>query len=478
MQRLLAFLFVLTYLSCNTPPSTETEVEAGLPNIVIIYTDDQGYQDLASFGAPNILTPNLDKLAQDGIRFSQFYSAQGVCSASRAGLMTGCYPNRIGVNGAYMPQATQALNLNEVTIAEMLKPLGYATAVFGKWHLGSHPDYLPTRQGFDEYFGIPYSNDMWPNHPEQGTKFNFPALPLYDGETIIDTLEDQSMLTTQITEHAVDFINRHSDQPFFLYVPHPQPHVPLFVSDKFKDKSERGLYGDVIMEIDWSAGEIVAALERNGLTENTLILYASDNGPWLSYGEHSGAALPLREGKGTAWEGGVRVPGIMKWPQSIPAGYECKIPVMTIDMLPTLAAITGASLPQHSIDGKNILPILTQEADASSPHEAYYFYYKRNELHAVLQHPWKLYLPHSYRTLNGREGGKAGIPVPYDMNEMGMELYNLDTDLEEQTDVLADHPSLVDSLLTLAEKARLRMGDALTQQVGNDTREAGKVPQE
>ena len=474
LRRFIIFSFVILLTACT--PQESTQSSKPLPNVVIIFTDDQGYQDVGCFGSPDIHTPNLDQLAREGVRFSQFYAAQGVCSASRAALMTGCYPNRIGVHGAYMPEAKHALNLEEVTLAEMLKPLGYATGIFGKWHLGSHPDYLPTKQGFDEYLGIPYSNDMWPNHPEQGSKFDFPDLPLIENETIIDTLEEQSQLTTMLTQGAVSFIERHKDQPFFLYLPHPQPHVPLFVSEKFAGSSKRGLYGDVISEIDWSVGQIVEALEKHGLTDQTLIVFASDNGPWLSYGEHSGEALPLREGKGTAWEGGVRVPGIMKWPGTIPPAYTCDIPVMTIDILPTLAAITGAELPANSIDGKNILPILTREPKAKSPHEAYYFYYKRNELHAVLQHPWKLYLPHSYRTLNGREGGKGGRPVPYDMNEMGMELYKLDTDIEEQHNLLESHPDMVDSLLVLAEKARERMGDRLTDRIGNDVREAGLVP--
>jgi arylsulfatase len=475
MKPQLLFFLVLALLAGCKSAETDSTPDR-LTNIVIIFTDDQGYQDLGCYGSPDILTPNIDKMAQNGVRFTQFYAAQGVCSASRAALLTGCYPNRIGVNGAFMPEATQALNLDETTIAEMLKPLGYATAIFGKWHLGSHPDYLPTRQGFDEYFGIPYSNDMWPRHPSQGTIFHFPPLPLYDGETIIETLEDQSMLTTQITEHAVDFIHRHKDQPFFLYVPQPQPHVPLFVSDKFKGKSERGLYGDVIMEIDWSVGQILAALAEDGLAENTLVIYASDNGPWLSYGDHSGEAIPLREGKGTAWEGGVRVPGIMKWPGKIPPAYTYEGPVMAIDVLPTIAAITGAPLPPRSIDGKNILPILENEAGAQNPHEAYYFYYNTNELHAVLQHPWKLYLPHRYRSLNGRPGGTGGMPVEYDMNDMGMELYNLADDIEEQHNVLDAYPEIVDSLLNLAEKARSRMGDKLTDRKGSDVREAGVVP--
>ena len=246
------FLALSTFIlfSCQV----EKEVPPQKPNIIIVFTDDQGYQDVGVFGAEGFETPNLDQMAAEGVRFTDFYAAQAVCSASRAGLLTGCYPNRLGIHGAFMPNANKGLNPEETTIAGMLKGNGYSTAIYGKWHLGDAPEFLPTKQGFDEYFGIPFSNDMWPYHPQQGSVFNFGPLPLYENETVIDTLDDQSMLTTQITELSIDFIKRNKDNPFFLYVAHPQPHVPLFVSDKFKGKSERGLYGDVIME---STGRLV-----------------------------------------------------------------------------------------------------------------------------------------------------------------------------------------------------------------------------
>ena len=315
------------------------------PNIVLIFTDDQGYQDVGCFGAQGFSTPNLDQMARDGIRLTNFYVAQPVCSASRAALLTGCYSSRVDMHHALMPRAKKGLNLRETTIAEMLKARGYATACFGKWHLGDNPEFMPLRQGFDEYFGIPYSNDMWPIHPNPGMRKEFPWLPLYEGEKTVDSLHDQTMLTTWVTEHAVSFIDRHRRQPFFLYVPHPMPHVPLFVSDKFRGKSAKGLYGDVIMEIDWSVGEILAALRRNGLEENTLVIFTSDNGPWLAYGNHAGSALPLREGKGTVWEGGVREPFIMQWKGHLPAGAVINEPLMTIDLLPTIASVTGAPCP-------------------------------------------------------------------------------------------------------------------------------------
>ena len=288
------------------------------PNVVIVFTDDQGYADVGVFGAEGFETPHLDKMAAEGRMFTHWHAAQPVCSASRTALLTGCYPNRLGIHGALGPGSRHGINESETTLAEICKQKGYATAIFGKWHLGDHKKFLPTQHGFDEYFGIPYSNDMWPQHP---TSKNFPPLPIFDGEkrlTIADE-QDQRMMTTWLTTKAVDFINRNRKKPFFLYVPHPQPHVPLYVSERFAGKTKRGIYGDVIAEIDWSVGEILNAIKTNGLDDNTLVIFTSDNGPWLSYGTHSGKATPLREGKGTAWEGGVREPCIMRWPGKIPA---------------------------------------------------------------------------------------------------------------------------------------------------------------
>ena len=257
LVKIAAPLSLLIVLLCSGCAS-----ESPPPNVVIIFTDDQGYHDVGSFGA-DIPTPYLDQMAREGIRLTNFYVAQPVCSASRAALLTGCYSNRVGINGALMPNAPIGLNPEETTIAELLKKAGYATAAYGKWHLGDHPSFMPNQQGFDEYFGIPYSGDMWPHHPWQDSIFNFPPLPLYENGEVIDTLEDQSLLTTWITERSVGFIQKNKEQPFFLYVAHPQPHVPLFVSDKFKGKSGKGLYADVIMELDWSVGQILRALQEN-----------------------------------------------------------------------------------------------------------------------------------------------------------------------------------------------------------------------
>lgn len=462
-------------IACEGESKKAKLTEANLPNIILIFTDDQGYQDVGVFGAPDIATPNLDQMAADGLRLTSYYAAQAVCSASRAGILTGCYPNRIGIHNALGPGNTHGINASETTIAEMLKARGYKTAIFGKWHLGHHKEFLPTRHGFDEWYGIPYSNDMWPYHPQQGAVFNFPPLPLYENETIIDTLQEQSLLTTKITERSVDFINRNKDHPFFLYVPHPQPHVPLFVSDKFKGKSRRGLYGDVIMEIDWSVGQILDALKNNMLEENTMVIFTSDNGPWLSYGNHAGSALPLREGKGTAWEGGQREPFIMKYPKELKAGRVIDEPVMAIDLLPTIAAITISELPGLEIDGKNVWPLLTGKSD-KSPQKAYFFYYRVNELFGVRYGKWKLYFPHRYRTMEGQEPGKDGLPGEYKMVDLEeIELYDLEKDISETKNVAEQHPKVVEEIKLLANDIRSRLGDSLLELEGAETRAPGMV---
>ena len=468
--QILTFLIILS--SCTEKQNKKAR-SIQSPNIVLIFTDDQGYNDVGIFGANDIATPNLDRMAADGVKLTSYYSAQAVCSASRAGLLTGCYPNRIGIHNALGPDNTNGINPSEITMAEMLKAIGYKTAIYGKWHLGHHEKFLPTRHGFDEWFGIPYSNDMWPFHPQQGTVFNFPDLPLYENETIVDTLIEQSELTTQITERSVDFINRNTGKPFFLYVPHPQPHVPLFVSDKFKGKSKRGLYGDVIMELDWSVGEILKALKTNGLEDNTLVIFTSDNGPWLSYGNHAGSAFPLREGKGTAWEGGQREPFIIKYPNKLEAGRVLDTPIMAIDILPTIAEITKAQLPNNIIDGRSVWKVLAGESK-KSPQEAYFFYYRVNELFGVRYGKWKLYFPHRYRTMDGQEAGRDGLPGNYRMVDMkDIELYDVVNDIGETTNVAVEHPDIVSKIEVLADKMRLKLGDSLLGIDGSETREPG-----
>ncbi|WP_282055446.1 sulfatase family protein [Maribacter luteus] len=441
----------------------------------MILTDDQGYQDVGVFGSPNIETPHLDQMASEGVKLTNYYAAQAVCSASRAGLLTGCYPNRIGIHNALGPDNTHGINSEETTIAEMLKTKGYKTAIFGKWHLGHYPEFMPNRHGFDEYFGIPYSNDMWPYHPQQGPIFNFPDLPLYENETVIDTLTEQSQLTTQITERSVDFINRNKENPFFLYVPHPQPHVPLFVSDKFKGKSKRGLYGDVIMEIDWSVGQIMDALKKNGLEDNTIVIYTSDNGPWLSYGNHAGSALPLREGKGTAWEGGQREPFIIKYPNKLQAGKVVDVPVMAIDLLPTLASLTQSKLPELTIDGKDVWKVISGET-TKSPQKAYFFYYRVNELFGVRYGKWKMYFPHRYRTMEEQDPGKDGQPGEYRMVDLEeIELYDVENDESETQNIADQHPEIVTEIKLLANDMRSRLGDSLLELEGSETRQPGRL---
>jgi len=476
MYRSLSFcILILLIAGCKNKTEEVASKEVKPPNVILIFTDDQGYQDVGVFGAHDIYTPHLDRMAREGIKLSSFYAAQAVCSASRAGLLTGCYPNRIGIHNAFMPDSKIGLHPSETTIAEMLKKNGYNTGIFGKWHLGDHPDFMPTKHGFDEYFGIPYSNDMWPFHPQQGPVFSFGPLPLYENENIVDTLTNQSQLTTQITERSVDFINRNKDRPFFLYVPHPQPHVPLFVSDKFRGKSGRGLYGDVIMEIDWSVGQILNALKANNLDENTIVIFTSDNGPWLSYGNHAGSALPFREGKGTAWEGGHREPFIIRYPKGLKGGRNIDTPVMAIDILPTLAEITGSELPEIVIDGKSVWKLLSG-ARKESPQEAYYFYYRVNELHGVRYGKWKLYFPHNYRTMEGQQPGKDGLSGNYvhlDLKEI--ELYNLSEDLGETTNVAAEYPEVVEKIKRLADSMRKKLGDSLKEIEGTENRLAGTI---
>jgi arylsulfatase len=448
-----------------------------LPNIVLIFADDLGYADVGSFGAKGFTTPNLDRLAREGIQFTDFHVAQPVCSASRAALLTGCYPSRVSIHGALGPQNTHGIHDGETTIAEMLKQRGYATGIVGKWHLGHHPQFLPLRHGFDEYLGLPYSNDMWPHHPEAkpGT---YPPLPLIENDRVIDsdvTADKQAELTTLYTERAVQFVEKHRDRPFFLYVAHSMPHVPLFVSDKFRGKSEQGLYGDVIMEIDWSVGQILGALARLGLEQDTLVIFTSDNGPWLSYGNHAGSAGPLREGKGTCWEGGTRVPFIARWPAHIPAGTTCSEMAMTIDILPTIAKLVGADVPARKIDGLDIWPLFAG-VEGKNPHEAYYFYFQQNELQAVRSGPWKLMLPHSYRTLAGQPGGRDGTPAKYEIVKLEKpELYNLESDLGEKSNVADQHPDIVKKLQAYAEQARGELGDSLTHRAGSEVREPGRI---
>ena len=444
------------------------------PNIVFILTDDLGYADLSSYGSEFINTPHLDDMALDGAKLTSYYSSQAVCSASRAAILTGAYSNRIGINGAFGPKSKRGINKKELLISEMLKENGYKTGIFGKWHLGDADIFLPTRHGFDEFFGILFSNDMWPFHPEIPHAFPDDLL-LYKNENPIETLIDQSDLTKRITDESIRFINENKNNPFFLYIPHPQPHVPLFASKEFKGSTGKGLYADVITEIDFSVGRVLKALDDNGLSENTIVVFTSDNGPWLSYGDHAGSSGIFREGKGTAWEGGQRVPCIVKYPNKINSGTVIDEPLMGIDWLPTFANVTGSRMSSNKIDGKNIWPLLISET-SKSPHEALYFYYRANELHAVRSGEWKLYFPRSYRSLNGRNGGKDGIPVKYEENVVNeKQLYNLKEDPSELNNILNDHPNIVSKLEKMGNLARYDLGDKLTNVEGIGIRDVGTI---
>jgi len=455
-------------------------------NIVLIFMDDMGYGDLGCYGATGYTTPNLDKMASQGVRFTNFVSAQAVCSASRAGIMTGCYPNRVGISGALMPDSKIGLNPEEETIAEVLKKQNYKSAAIGKWHLGHLKEFLPLQQGFDEYLGLPYSNDMWPvyydgismNSSVNNRKSNYPQLPLIEGNEKIKelkTLDDQSELTTIYTERAVRFITENKKNPFFLYMAHSMCHVPLAVSGKFKGKSQQGLFGDVIMEIDWSVGEIVKTLEKNGLTKNTLVVFTSDNGPWLNFGNHAGSAGGLREGKGASFEGGQREPCIVKWPGHIAEGTICNKLASTIDLLPTFAEITHSDLPKKKIDGVSILPLLLGDVNAN-PRETFLYYYRKNNLEGIRKGDWKLVFAHPGRTYHGFQPGKDGFPGKVNENFKFEEgLYDLRRDPGEQYDVKEYYPEIVTELKRLADEAREDLGDDLTGNPGKYRREPGRI---
>lgn len=482
MQKYSLLLFVLIVamlsFSCQQKDSNRS------PNIVLIFIDDLGYADIGCFGAKDYATPNIDQLAENGIRFTNFYASQAVCSASRASLLTGCYSERVGIEGALNHKANVGINPNEELIPEMLKKINYTTGMFGKWHLGHHPEFLPLQNGFDEFLGLPYSNDMWPVgydglpiSDSTKNKVRYPPLSLIMGNEVVDTirtLDDQGELTKLYTEHAIDFIQRHLHEPFFLYLPHSMVHVPLGVSPEFKGKSGKGLFADVMMELDWSVGRIMQTLEENDLLENTLVIFTSDNGPWLNYGNHAGSTGPLRGGKGNMWEGGPRVPTIISWPGHIPAGLETDELGSTLDILPTLAGITRAELPENKIDGINLLPLLTGETDIS-PRNEFYFYYS-GSLIAVRRGDWKLVFPHRYRSYEGVKPGRNGFPGAYEKGVVEQhELYNLASDIGELQDVSARHTEIVAELKKLGDTIRKELGDRLTNTRGTGNRKSGRI---
>ncbi len=474
---------LISFLVITPGVAQKKKVVHASPNIVLIYMDDMGYGDVDAYGGINYSTPNIDKLAAKGMRFTNFYAAQPICSASRAAILTGCYPNRIGLYGALDPDSKIGLSDKEVTIAQMLKKKGYTTGIIGKWHLGEAKKFLPLQHGFDEYLGLPYSNDMWPvkfdGSPAgpRDYRYQYPPLPLIDGNKVvryIKTLDDQSMLTTLYTERAVSFIKKHKDHHFFLYFAHTMVHVPLAVSDKFKGKSKQGLFGDVMMEIDWSVGQVMKAIHDNGLDRNTLIIFTSDNGPWLTYGDHAGSAGGLREGKMTTFEGGQREPAIVCWPGVVSPGTVCNKLAANIDILPTLAAITGAPLPPDKIDGVNILSLFKGDV-AANPRDHLFYYYGVNSLEAVREGSWKLILPHTFNSNEHELPGKNGWPGRIHKDSTGLALYDLRRDPGERFDVKEQNPEMVAKLMQLVEQAREDLGDDLTGRKGENRRPPGRL---
>ncbi|MFN5641516.1 MAG: sulfatase [Sphingobacteriales bacterium] len=455
-----------------------------LPNIVLILMDDMGFGDLSCYGAADINTPNLDKLASEGIRFTNFVTSQAVCSASRSSLLTGCYANRLGISGALMPRSPIGLSHDETTIPELLKQKNYATAAYGKWHLGDHKTFLPRNHGFDEYFGIPYSNDMWPigydGKPAMSNtnKASHPPLPLIDGEetiTTLNSLEQQSVLTGLLTDKAISFIERNKKLPFFIYLAHPMPHVPISTPDAFRGKSKQGLYGDVIQEVDANVGRMVKKIKQLGLDKNTLFIFTSDNGPWLNFGNHAGSTGGFREGKGTTFEGGHRVPCIMRWKDEVPAGLVLNQLASTLDIFTTIASITGASLPNKKIDGVYLYPLIKGDL-TQKPRDEFYYYYRKNSLEAVRKENWKLVFQHPSRSYINQIPGKDGLPGPAPENIiMATALYDLTSDPFEKIDLKEKFPEIVKILEAIAEKARQDLGDELQNRIGDNVRSAGKI---
>ncbi|MFT6807461.1 MAG: arylsulfatase A [Saprospiraceae bacterium] len=438
-------IVLLLIVGCSSFDNSNS-VEERATNFVIIFADDLGYGDLGPYGHPTIHTPHLDKMANEGMKFTQFYVSAPVCTPSRAGLLTGRYAIRSGVAdntmSVFFPYSLGGLPRSEITIAEGLKQKDYATAIFGKWHLGHRPDYLPTKQGFDTYFGIPYSNDMSPPTVAfEPLKKLFPAMPLMEGEDIIEEEPDQTQLTKRYAERAVRFIGEQKENPFFLYVPFAFPHIPLFASEQFRGRSKRGLYGDTVEEIDWAVGQIMDALKTNGIDENTMVVFISDNGPWLSKLQEGGSSGLLRNGKGSTYEGGLRVPAIARYPGYIPEGTVSSSLASTLDLFPTLLSMAGADLPEDRIyDGMDMSIVLKDPAKSVRDE---IIYYRGSQVRAIRKGSYKAHF--------------ITREKPYDRSSEVIQhekplLYNIDIDPSEQYDISADHPDILEMLTLEAER--------------------------
>ena len=443
------------------------------PNVIMILADDLGYGDLGCYDAEGFDTPHLNRMAGRGVRFTDFYAASPICSPTRASLLTGCYPQRVSFGDVLEPNSEIGLHPGELTLSESLQARGYRTACFGKWHLGSARQFMPLNKGFDEFYGLPYSNDMaqsvstspddgrWPDH-----------LPLIEGDSVIALDPDQSELTGEYTRRAVRFIQQSRGSPFFIYLSHSMPHYPISASRRFRGRSGRGEYGDVIQEIDWSVGQIMQTLQRLGLENDTLVMFASDNGPATIFGDWGGRPGPLRGQKTTALEGGMRVPFIMHWPGQIPAGGVTGELATMMDIFPTVVGLAGAPLPARPIDGKHIWSLTR---GGRSPHDAF-FYYMTTDLHAVRDGRWKLHFPHTY--LRVTDPGVGGEPGGIEQADMGSELYDLRADPGEQYDLALQHPQVVSRLNGMANWARRCLGDGLTGHEGTCVRAPGRVEEE
>jgi len=432
MKKIVILFCIVVAFSCESR-------QKSIPNIIIIFTDDQGYGDLGCFGSETIKTPHIDRLAESGMKFTDFLVAASVCTPSRAALLTGCYPNRISLPGVLFPDGAWGsrpnigLNPDEETLAELLKQKGYTTAMAGKWHLGHMQMFLPLQHGFDHYFGIPYSNDM-----------NRGNLPLMKDNEVLEIEPDQALLTKRYTEFCIEFINKQAgESPFFLYLAHTMPHIPIYASEQFEGKSEGGLYGDVIEEIDWSVGQIIRALDEKDVLDKTLVIFTSDNGPWLSFGNHGGNAGRLRGGKFDVFEGGFRVPCVMSWPGTIPEGKICDEMVTSMDLLPTICHITGAALPEKMIDGLEI-SLLLEGKEMPVLKDRYFFYYSNKELKAVRQGKWKYIKQLKYGVVT--DPGNDGVNGTTENLEQTEALYFLDEDISESNNLIDKYPEVAEGL--------------------------------